>query len=222
MYHHGATYDLDTVIRHAFQAGNYQRMVLVGYSMGGNLSLKYAAEFAHDTRLPLKNVVAISTPVDLASSSSELGKPHNRIYLRRFLKKLKKKLEIKARQFPDQIDLSDFEKIKDFYEFDDRYTAPVHGFKDSHDFYARVSSLPVLDQIKVPTLILNAENDPFLPPQCYPFDLARTLDHLYLETPRFGGHVGFMSRNDWATYAERRAIEFVERGIRSKPETLTP
>jgi uncharacterized protein len=205
-YHHGATEDLSAVIDHAERKG-YSNIVLVGFSMGGSLSLKYIGERAAS---PVKAVVAFSVPCHLGSSASELDKPGKSFYRNRFLRKLEKKIKAKAELFPDLISARDFDQVTTFEQFDNRYTAPLHGFKDAHDFYTRASSGNYLADIKIPALIVNALNDPFLPPACYPIELTRNHAYVHLETPRHGGHVGFSMRGRVENWMELRALEFIQ------------
>lgn len=207
-YHHGATEDLAAVVNHAIQK-KYSHIALVGVSMGGSMSLKYVGE--RNDKLPhqIKAVATFSVPCDLGASARQLDKPGNRFYLNRFLKKLEKKIRAKSEKFPDLISMEGFDKIKTFRDFDNRYTAPLHGFVDAADFYTRASSGQHLSSIRIPALIVNALNDPFLPDACYPFDLAKTHDYVHLETPEHGGHVGFSMAGTSASWMEVRSFEFV-------------
>jgi predicted alpha/beta-fold hydrolase len=206
-YHHGATEDLAAVIEHA-QKKFYQSVHLVGFSMGGSMSLKYCGE---RERLPeaIKSVVAFSVPCDLGSSARELDKPGNKFYRHRFLKKLEQKIIAKAKQFPNLVSAKEMEKIRLFREFDTHYTAPLHGFSSADDFYTKASSGPYLSKIKTPTLIVNALNDPFLPDACYPFEVAKTHPAVHLETPVRGGHVGFSLAGKKENWMEARAFDFI-------------
>lgn len=203
-YHHGATEDLAAVIEHALQK-NYTQIALVGFSMGGSMLLKYLGE--RKAYSELKVAVAFSVPCNLGSSAAELDKPGNKFYLKRFLKKLEKKIQVKATQFPNLLSAEGFENITTFREFDTRYTAPLHGFTDADDFYSKASCSPHLANIQTPTLLVNAENDPFLPDACYPVELARKHAHIHLEIPKRGGHVGFSLR-DHINWMEVRALQF--------------
>lgn len=207
-YHHGATEDLAAVIDHTIQK-KYTSIVLVGFSMGGSMSLKYLGERKEHVPEQVKSAVVYSVPCDLGSSARELDKPGKKFYLNRFLKKLEKKIKAKSLKFPDLISGDGFEKIKTFRDFDNRYTAPLHGFIDADDFYSKASSGPYISSIQVPTLIVNALNDPFLPTACYPFDLAKNHRYVHLETPARGGHVGFSLAGKTESWMEIRAFEFV-------------
>lgn len=209
-YHSGETDDLREVLRHA--GGPYGKLALGGFSLGANIVLKYLGERAAAEKVA--GAVAISAPVDLAASTRVLdGHWSNRIYLHRFLKSLIAKVEAKAADFPGKLDLQGIHKTRSFLEFDDRYTARIHGFRDAADYWRQCSSRQFLPGIRVPTLLLNAQDDPFLPPECFPVSEAESNPCLFLEMPARGGHVGFV---DWATrhgrtWAERRAVEFLAR-----------
>src|SRR5690606_2373061 len=154
----------------------------------------------------VKRAAVFSVPVDLKASAQKIS----RIYTQRFLKSLGEKLEQKRQLYPDDVDLSNYSIFWTFPEFDDRYTAPLHGFKDAEDYYARVSSRQFLGNIKRPTLLVNAKNDPFLAGGCYPIDEAKRNPNLFLEMPDNGGHVGFTEdfRKD-IYYSEARAVRFL-------------
>lgn len=209
-YHLGASDDLHLVVQHALHARRYKRVYLMGFSAGGNITLKYLGENPDLVPAQVQAAVAFSTPVDLKSSAQKIS----RIYTRRFLKTLGAKLEQKRQMFPDQVDLTEYNILWSFPEFDDRYTAPIHGFKNAEDYYARVSSRQFLANIQVPTLLVNAKNDPFLAPACYPLTEAEQNPNLYLEMPEEGGHVGFAEdfRND-RYYSEARAMRFLLEGV---------
>ena len=209
-YHHGATEDIKAVVDHAISSGGYETIVLVGISMGGSMTLKYLGEHGGNLPAQVKSGAAFSVPCHLGSSARELDRPEKRFYLNRFLKKLGMKIKLKSERFPDQISYRGFDQIKSFEVFDNRYTAPLHGFRDAQDFYERAASLPHIPGIRVPVLIANAVNDPFLAPACYPFDIARQSDYVYLETPDRGGHTGFTLSGTDDSWMERRAFEFFE------------
>ena len=211
-YHHGATDDFKSVVDHAVSLNKYQTIVLIGISMGGSLTLKYLGENEVFPEALLCATV-FSVPCNLKSSVLALEKPGNKFYKRRFLKKLKKKIKAKAEIMPDVIISDGFWGIKRFNDFDNRFTAPLHGFKDAEDFYHRVSAENYLDRIRLPTLIVNAKNDPFLPAACYPVDIASDHDYIYLEMPSYGGHVGFSLRGEEFNWAEKRSLSFVKEVI---------
>jgi predicted alpha/beta-fold hydrolase len=159
-YHSGATEDLHLIIKNTIKKYPSNDIFLVGFSLGGNLILKYLGERTTDPSI--KKAVAISVPLDLHGSCREISKSSNWIYTVRFLISLKKKLKEKAKIFPDEINLNNLKKIRNLEDFDDHYTAPLHGFANAIEYYTKCSSLHFLDDISIPTLIINALNDPFL------------------------------------------------------------
>ncbi|AWM34843.1 YheT family hydrolase [Hymenobacter nivis] len=209
-YHLGDTEDLDLVLRHALATGRYRHAYLTGFSAGGNVTLKYLGEAPGRVPAEVKRAAVFSVPTDLRASSLHIGRPQNTVYMRRFLKTLRQKIRDKAVLLPGEVDLTGLDELRDFPQFDERYTAPMHGFASADAYYAYASSGQYLADIQVPTLLVNAENDPFLPPSCFPRAVAEASAFVYLETPPEGGHVGFGEGNpDGAYYSERRAVEFL-------------
>ncbi len=205
-YHSGETDDLAAVIAHA--AKTHRSMVLVGFSLGGNVTLKYLGE-----RPPHPGIVAaaaISVPIELEPCTRVLDRRlRNRIYLRHFLAPMREKIAMKARLFPDAFDPAAIRNVTTFLQFDGDYTAPLHGFDDAVDYWTRSSARQFLPAIPVPTLLLNAVNDPFLAPECFPFPEAAASRTLFLETPSSGGHVGFLDlKRGVQPWSERRVVEF--------------
>jgi predicted alpha/beta-fold hydrolase len=207
LYHSGATEDLKPVIEHA--AVNYSRIALIGFSLGGNLTLKYLGEAPPHPAVVAG--VAISAPVDLAASARMLDQRwSNRLYLRRFIGSLIAKVEAKALRFPDEIDASGSRALRTFQEFDDRYTSRLHGFRDAADYWQQASARQYLHQITVPTLLLNALDDPFLAPECFPFPEAEQNCCLFLEAPASGGHLGFLEyAGGLRPWFEHRVTQFL-------------
>lgn len=208
-YHSGATDDLHQVVQHAVEQG-YQTIHLVGFSMGGNLSLLYAGRHADELPKAVVSVAAFSVPCDLSASAAQLAKPNNKIFMKRFLRDLRTKVEAKEKQFPGQLSAAGYEQIKTFKQFDDRYTAPIHGFKDADDYWHQSSCIHYLEDIRIPSLLVNAENDPFLPAACFPYVQAENNPNFLLEVAQSGGHVGFIELNRAQEYwMERRVVDFV-------------
>ena len=207
-YHSGETGDLAAVVAHGVAEG-YNRVALIGFSLGGNVVLKYLGEAAPHPAV--HSAVAISAPVDLAACARKLDQRwSNRLYLRRFLVSLAGKIEAKARLYPDRLDARGVRRIGSFQEFDDRYTGPMHGFRDAADYWARASARQFLHRISVPTLLLQPRNDPFLAPEAYPWPEAEASASVFLEAPESGGHVGFLDlRRGLQPWSERRVVEFL-------------
>jgi predicted alpha/beta-fold hydrolase len=210
-YHSGATEDLHAALVHGLRAKDYAEAALVGFSLGGNQILKYLGE--DPARVPSRVVRAVvfSVPCVLADSAAVLARPSNRPYMAYFLRGLRRRIREKARRFPAVVDAAGLEDVATFEAFDERYTAPLHGFAGAADYYARCSSRPFLPRIRVPTLLVNARDDPFLAPSCFPEAEARANPALFLEMPRAGGHVGFVRFDGTNVYwSERRAVAFLD------------
>jgi hypothetical protein len=206
-YHSGATYDLDEVIKHSIAKGTYTKIYLIGFSLGGNLTIKYLGE--RRTNPIIKKAITFSVPMHLHSSCIQLSKPSNFLYSKRFLKSLKTKVKAKGKHFAE-IDVAKLDSITSLIQFDDLYTAPLHGFKSAIDYYTQSSSLQFLKAITIPTLIVNAANDPFLSDECFPVELLKDHTFVKLEIPERGGHVGFALFNRNGVYwSEQRALDFI-------------
>jgi predicted alpha/beta-fold hydrolase len=211
MYHSGVTDDLHTVIMHAIRTEGYERVFLVGFSMGGNQTLKYLGQDPRMVPPEVQGAVVFSVPCDLKGSARVMDRPVNRIYMEYFMKGLRQKVRTKAAMFPGMIDTTGLETIRTFSVFDDRYTAPLHGFRNALDYYTRASCKPFLHAIDIPCLLVQARDDPFLSPSCYPVAFARANANLYLEIPRYGGHVGFhLPGKDNVYWLEKRASTFLK------------
>lgn len=210
-YHSGATEDLGAVVNHALKSHRANQIDLVGFSLGGNMILKYLGEKAEEVSPRLGRAATFSVPCDLACSSHALDTAFNReIYMRRFIKSLADKIRQKEIVFPKEMDSTGLDKVRTFREFDSRYTAPLHGFIDAEDYWKRSSSRPFLEEIRLPALLVNAANDPFLGPGCFPREEAVASSFFHLEVPSTGGHVGFpggVRNQSWMT---RRALRFLE------------
>ncbi|BAO77648.1 YheT family hydrolase [Winogradskyella sp. PG-2] len=206
-YHSGATEDLDSVVKHVLTKNQYNEIYIKGISLGANMVLKYVGE-GNELPKEVKAVIAVSVPCDLKGSCDELLSFKNKHYAIRFLQHLKDKLKPKILQFPNNISAADLNTIKTLIDFDHIYTSKAHGFTDAYDYYDKASSLQFLPNIKVPSLIINALNDSFLSPDCFPIKEAKENPNLFLEMPKYGGHVGFISKKN-IYYNELRALEFV-------------
>lgn len=207
-YHSGATEDLDAVVQHILKNKAYGEIYIKGVSLGGNMALKYVGE-PRTVPKEIKAVIAVSAPCNLYSSLKELLKPKNYAYAIRFKKHLVDKLRLKLPLFPDRISKAEITRINNLKDFDDVYTAPAHGFKDALDYYEQCSCQQFLANVRVPSLIISATNDSFLGSECYPYKEAEKNKMLHLETPKFGGHVGFIDSGNHY-YSEKRAIKFLE------------
>lgn len=205
-YHSGATDDLDFVIKHAISKG-YSKIYLVGFSLGGNLTLKFLGEKGQNLYPQVQKAVTFSVPLHLSSSSKTIGW----LYTKRFNKSLIKKIQEKSQRYPEfQLNTSNISKIKTLKDFDDCYTSQLHGFKNAEDYYERNSSLYFLDKIAIQTLIINAQNDPFLSKDCFPFEKVKHLEKVHFQAPEMGGHCGFYQADyQGVLWSEKRALEWV-------------
>lgn len=209
LYHHGVTDDLETVVEHAINTRRYKKIVMAGFSMGGSTTLKYLGEQSYNTPKQIVGAVTFSVPCNLWNSALQLTSWDNKIYKDRFIKKMINKVKMKHKQFPDQIDITGIEKINSFGPFDERFTAPLHGFRNARHFYATSTSDLHYSSIRTPSLIVNAQNDPMLGDKCYPFEACKDHQYLFLETPRCGGHVGFGRRGHKHNWMDIRAYQFL-------------
>ena len=208
IYHSGFTSDLSFIIKN--HCDLYQKIHFVGFSMGGNIMLKYVGEKSQLLDKRIRSCIAISSPIDLASSSNELGKFKNRIYEKNFLRSLKAKIKLKQEQYPQQYPKNSIDKVNTIYKFDDLFTAPIHGFKNADDYYYKSSSSHVLKDIKIPTTIISALDDPFLGDACYPFEAALHNSNLHLIITKHGGHCGFYTKNEKYSWLEKRILNQVK------------
>jgi len=211
MYHSGFTEDLDTVLRHVHAGGAYSVVALAGFSMGANQILKYLGEAPDRVPGEVSAACAVSVPCDLEGAARVLARPGNSIYMQYFLRSLREKVRCKAELFPEVFDISGLESVRTFAEFDERYTAPLHGFSGALDYWQKSSCGQFLRGVDRPTLILNAADDPFLSPACFPVREATRNPFLTLEVPPTGGHCGFLSipRNGLG-FLERRVVDFFD------------
>lgn len=208
-YNMGSSNDLDTTVKYIAEHFDYQEIALIGFSMGGNIILKYLGE-GNTIPNELKVAVTFSVPCHIPTATIEIERWYNWLYVKRFMNGLNEKMQEKAKTFPNLIE-ANAPMPRNFTEFDARYTAPLSGFKSNNDYWAKCSSLQFLPNISIPTLLVNAKDDSFLSEQCYPFQIAKENPHLYLETPKYGGHVGFAGNNPekGLYWSERRAFEFI-------------
>jgi len=208
-YNAGATDDLGAVLDFIRSGYSYSSIYLIGFSLGANLVLKYTGEQGAGISPDITRTVAISAPCDLSSSSVELHRAKNRLYHQRFLKMLLEKIKEKSADYPE-LSATDLKSIRTLKDFDDNFTAPLGGFKDAADYWRKCSCRQFLPEIRVPSLIINAADDPILGPDCFPYPEAEFNPNLYLEIPRWGGHVGFMERTGQQEYwHEKKTLEFI-------------
>jgi len=210
-YHSGATSDLQAVIDRAFESRGHEWAALVGFSLGGNLTLKYVGERGGKIDPRIVGAVAFSVPCDLSCSARTMEGLAQWIYKRRFFRELKKKIREKESMFPGRMNIDSLDGMKTFRDLDDRYTAPLNGFEDAADYWKRCSCKRELHRIRVPTLLVNAIDDPFLGERCYPREEAEISENFFFEAPGDGGHLGFIPDDRSGEYwSETRAADFLE------------
>lgn len=208
--HAGDTADLNTVLGHVIKKMKYESISLVGFSLGGNIVLKYMGEKGKTISPLVKSAVGISVPCDLKSAALHMDTGLNKWYSRRFINKIKKKLKEKV-PYTD-LTQKDVNKITNFQQLDDTYTAPIHGYKDAEEYWYKCSSKRYLLQIDKPTLLINAADDPFLTKECFPTEEATNHNKFLLEIPEYGGHVGFIAFNKENEYwHEKRTVNFCDK-----------
>lgn len=210
MYHHGDIEDIGEVIAHALPRKPYDTMVLCGFSMGANITMKYFGVHGKTVPSQIKAAVVFSAPTDLKASAEILDNFENIIYSKRFLFYLKQKMVVKAGQYPGVLDLENFNRIKVWRDFDEYFSAPLNNFKNAAEFYEKASAKNFMEGIAVPTLLVQAKNDPILPSVCFPTTQCNTHPFLHLEMPNHGGHVGFWRPGREYAWSEERAIAFLK------------
>ncbi len=199
-YHSGDSTEIDWILRR-LRARHRGKLFAAGVSLGGNALLRWLGERGEDAASVVDAAAAVSAPVNLAAGGQALSGGFNMLYTRSFLKTMKHKGLLKLDQFPGLFDREAMLRARDLHDFDDIVTAPLHGYRDADDYWHRASAIHVLGEIAVPTLVLNARNDPFLPAHALP-TRAQVSAAVELEQPDTGGHVGFMTgafpgRLDW-------------------------
>jgi predicted alpha/beta-fold hydrolase len=218
LYHSGLTADADHVIREIADTDSVSRVIVAGYSLGGNLALKLAGDYGADPPRQLKGICAVSPVMELEACVEALERRENLVYQWNFVRGLRARMRRKARWHPGRFPLEPLGRIRTVRQFDEAYTAPHFGFAGASDYYHRASAMRVIDRIRVPALIITAEDDPFVPPG--PFRDARLAanPHLEVHVTRHGGHCGFISaaaNGHDGYWAEWRIVEFAERLTRS-------
>lgn len=221
-YHSGETGDLDSVIRHLRVRHPDAPLAAVGYSLGGNVLLKYLGERGHTTDLCC--AVAVSVPMLLERAAWRMARGASRLYQWHLLTQLRRSLREKftRRTLVPPMALKELRKLRTFYQFDDAITAPLHGFFGADDYYARASSRPYLKNIAIPTLVIHAQDDPFMTPDVLPPREALP-SSVTLEVSRHGGHVGFVSGPPWTPryWLEQRIPTYLCQKIRQHDNAAT-
>jgi predicted alpha/beta-fold hydrolase len=211
IYHSGLTGDILFIIRELVEQDGFKEIYLVGFSMSGNMSLRLAGEEAETLPPELAAVCAISPSVDLVAAARTIERRSNWIYQKSFMRSLHTRMRRKKQLFPELYDIQDLRRVRTIRDFDEHFTARHGGYKNADDYYARTSSLPHLPEIRKPTLIIHAEDDPFIPfdPLRHPSIAANP--HIILLATESGGHVGFVaadSAGEDRFWAENRIVQF--------------
>lgn len=206
LYHSGLTADLSAVAEQL--AG--RELYVLGFSMGGNIALKLAGEWGDAAPRHVRAVCGISVPIRLAECSRRIGERRNFIYERRFLRQLHATLAYKKSIMPERFAQIDGVDADSIWDFDDRVTAPAFGYRDADDYYERASSAGYLERVRLPALLIQAEDDPFLPFSVYEDTVFERNPRVTLLRSRGGGHVAFLSREGHRFWAEEQALGFFE------------
>lgn len=210
MYHSGFTADLHQVVGNAEKY--YKNIYICGFSLGANVTFKYAGDGFYPLSPAIKGIAGVSVPCDLKAGSFQLQKRENKVYESRFLKTLAQKINEKIKQFPHLTIPKDPSKIKTIREFDDKYTAPIHGFAGCDDYYDRCGCKQYLHRISMPAIMINAWDDSFLPIESYPINEAANNKNLHLVTTKYGGHVGFTTFGSDYNWYESAILRFFKSG----------
>jgi predicted alpha/beta-fold hydrolase len=209
MYHAGLTVDTLAILR-AISARAEGPLFLCGYSLGGNVTLKLAGELGHQAGQLVAGVTAISTPVDLAACVRTLSRPQNWIYQWKFLRALKARIVRRAALYPDAYSTAKLRSVRSVYEFDDAYVAPFFGFGTADNYYATQSAIRFLEQIRVPTLLVQAEDDPMIPFEIFQDYRLRSNPHITLLSEPYGGHLGFIADTAPRFWVDRVVLGWLE------------
>ena len=212
LYHSGLSADPRAVIEELIGLDRLPAIAVAGYSLGGNVAVRLAGDYGPEAPPQLRAVVAVSPTMHLAMCVEALERRSNRLYQWNFVRNLKRRMKRKARAWPGRFDLSRLDSVRTVRDFDERFTAPHHGFRDADDYYHRASSLRVVDRVRVPTLVVTAADDPFIPPEQFDDPGIVTNPHITVQVTPHGGHCGFYARAEPGFdgyWAERRAVEAV-------------
>ncbi len=211
LYHAGLTDDLRAIVRQLSEGDGLKEIYLAGFSLGGNVSLKLAGEYGAQPPAALKGLVAVSPSLHLSSCAEAIELPSNFLYQLSFIISLKRSMRAKARLYPQRYDVSALRRIKTIRQFDDLYIAPQWGFRDASDYYEQASAHPHLQKITLPTLILHAQDDPFIPFAPFETEEVKANPNILLLAPARGGHVGFVAArtsNEDRFWAETKVVNF--------------
>ena len=210
LYNSGRSADFLAVLRELIERDGLPRIVFAGYSMGGNLVLKMAGELGDQAPAQLRGIGAVCPILDIPACVDALDQPRNRLYQRHFVRRLQARMRRKITLFPKLYRLDGLDKVRTVREFDDLITAPYSGYQGAADYYYRASAARVIDRISVPTLILTAQDDPFVPFASFAMPALAANPYIKLLAPEHGGHCSFISSSAGRErfWAEARFVEF--------------
>lgn len=209
LYHGGLSGDLRVVIAELIEQDQLSQLFIAGFSLGGNMVLKLAGEYGEDPPPEVRAVCAVSPSIDLRASTNLMAQRRNWIYQQDFLRRLKNRIKVKEKLFPDRYDSRGLRGVRSVEQFDNLYVAPAFGFADANDYYAKASSLPYISRIRIPTLIIHAEDDPFIPFEPMRDPSIAANPYVLLLATKHGGHVAFVSASaDERFWAESCLVEF--------------
>ena len=214
LFHSGLTHDAAYVIAELTAVDGLTSIAIAGYSLGGNLALKLAAEYGDAAPPELRAVAAVSPIIEIGECVKALERPGNQLYQWNFVKDLKRRMRRKDRFWPGRFDLSGLDRIKTVREFDEVYTAPHFGFNGADDYYYRASAMRIIERIRIPALVITAEDDPFVPPAPFRDPKISSNPCIDVDLCAHGGHCGFVgppSGEDDGYWAETRIVDFVAR-----------
>ena len=217
-YHSGVTDDLQEVINHLQKQRPDAPLALVGFSLGGNIVLRFLGEQGEKAQEQgILLGAGVSVPCELDTCAERFAQPENRVYMNRFLKLLFRKVRHRQQHFPEALDYEAVLSSKNFHDFDGQFTAPIHGFSSAQDYWSNCSAKATARHIAIPTLLVNANDDPFLTPGCHLLDEAEPHPLLYAERPLHGGHVAFISGLTNSPYHEQRVRRFFKEAMQESP-----
>ena len=214
LFHSGLTADVKHVVDELKAVDGLPAIGVAGYSLGGNLAMKLAGEYGDDPYPAVDSVCAVSPIIEISECVHALERPSNRVYQWNFVNDLKRRMKRKERFWPGLFDLTKLRQVQTVREFDEAYTAPYFGFADAEDYYHRASAMRVIDRVRIPALIITAEDDPFVPPHPFHNTEVTSNPHITLSLSEHGGHCGFVgpaSGEDDGYWAENQIVDFVER-----------
>lgn len=212
LYHSGLSADPAAVIQELIEVDRLNAIGIVGYSLGGNVGIKLAGDYGSQAPLPVRAICAVSPTMNLGRCVDALERRENSVYEWNFVRNLKKRMRRKDRALPGLFDLRQLDSVKTVREFDEMYTAPHHGFNDASDYYHRASSLRVVNKITIPTLILSAKDDPFVPHEQFSDNGISNNSHVTTRITDYGGHCGFYTSPEAGFdgyWAEQAVINFI-------------